>query len=76
MSDGIYKMSEAVDTVICDIEGTTTAISFVKDVLFPYVRSNLEEYLTANYETDECQNDLKLLINQVFNLAHKYSETH
>jgi methylthioribulose 1-phosphate dehydratase/enolase-phosphatase E1 len=33
-------------TLLLDIEGTTSSISFVKDILFPYVRNNLEEYLS------------------------------
>ena len=32
-------------TLLLDIEGTTTSISFVKDTLFPYVRTHLEEYV-------------------------------
>jgi methylthioribulose 1-phosphate dehydratase/enolase-phosphatase E1 len=39
--------------LLLDIEGCTTSISFVKDVLFPYVLANLDEYLkqlqTAEY---------------------------
>lgn len=31
--------------LLLDIEGTTTSISFVKDVLFPYVLTNLDEYV-------------------------------
>ena len=31
--------------LLLDIEGTTTSISFVKDVLFPYVINNLDVYL-------------------------------
>jgi len=31
--------------LLLDIEGTTTSISFVKDVLFPYVLKNLESYV-------------------------------
>lgn len=31
--------------LLLDIEGCTTSISFVKDVLFPYVLANLDEYL-------------------------------
>lgn len=33
-------------TLLLDIEGTTSSISFVKDILFPYVRNNLEEYVS------------------------------
>ena len=31
--------------LLLDIEGTTTSISFVKDVLFPYVLNNLDDYV-------------------------------
>lgn len=33
-----------------DIEGTTTRISFVKDVLFPYAHRKMHEYLLKNTE--------------------------
>jgi enolase-phosphatase E1 len=32
-------------TILTDIEGTTSSISFVKDVLFPYARAQLPEYV-------------------------------
>ena len=35
-------MSKAIVT---DIEGTTTSLSFVKDVLFPYARAHLPEFV-------------------------------
>ena len=34
--------------VVLDIEGTTTPISFVYDVLFPYAREHLNEFLTTH----------------------------
>ncbi|MDH5722698.1 MAG: acireductone synthase, partial [Alphaproteobacteria bacterium] len=34
-------MSHEIKAVITDIEGTTTELSFVKDVLFPYAVKNL-----------------------------------
>jgi enolase-phosphatase E1 len=37
--------------VVTDIEGTTTRIAFVHDVLFPYARENLAAFLTAQ-DTD------------------------
>ena len=36
-----------IDVVLLDIEGTTTPISFVHDVLFPYARARVEAYLAA-----------------------------
>jgi len=38
--------------VITDIEGTTTRIAFVHDVLFPYARAHLENFLHAHAEND------------------------
>ena len=33
------------DAIVLDIEGTTTPIAFVYEVLFPYARARLREYL-------------------------------
>ncbi|XP_054257085.1 enolase-phosphatase E1 [Macrosteles quadrilineatus] len=43
------------NTVILDIEGTTTSISFVKETLFPYVREHLEAYLKENWDSEVVQ---------------------
>ncbi|KVI02225.1 Class II aldolase/adducin N-terminal [Cynara cardunculus var. scolymus] len=37
--------------VVLDIEGTTTPISFVTDVLFPYARNNVRMHLEETYDT-------------------------
>mmetsp|Transcript_9835 Transcript_9835/g.24543 ORF Transcript_9835/g.24543 Transcript_9835/m.24543 type:complete len:276 (+) Transcript_9835:44-871(+) len=37
-----------VKAVVVDIEGTTTPITFVHDVLFPYVLAHLDEHLCAS----------------------------
>ena len=34
--------------VLTDIEGTTTPIAFVRDVLFPFARAALPEFLDAH----------------------------
>jgi enolase-phosphatase E1 len=34
--------------ILTDIEGTISSISFVKDVLFPYARKNVAEYINAH----------------------------
>jgi methylthioribulose 1-phosphate dehydratase/enolase-phosphatase E1 len=39
--------------LLLDIEGCTTAISFVKDVLFPYVIEHAEDYIAKNLDADE-----------------------
>lgn len=48
-----------------DIEGTTSPISFVTDVLFPYARDNVRKHLHATYGTDETKDDIALLRAQV-----------
>ncbi|XP_016962357.1 enolase-phosphatase E1 [Drosophila biarmipes] len=40
------------NVVLVDIEGTTTSISFVHDVLFPYARENVEKFLRESWEGD------------------------
>lgn len=34
-----------IKAIVTDIEGTTSSLSFVKDVLFPYARANLADYI-------------------------------
>ncbi|MCE2055549.1 hypothetical protein HAX54_042867 [Datura stramonium] len=51
--------------IVLDIEGTTTPISFVTDVLFPYARDNVGRHLDATYDSAETQEDIKLLRAQV-----------
>ncbi|KAG5579002.1 hypothetical protein H5410_049629 [Solanum commersonii] len=51
--------------IVLDIEGTTTPISFVTDVLFPYAHDNVGRHLDATYDSAETQEDIKLLRAQV-----------
>lgn len=37
-----------VDAIVTDIEGTTSSISFVHDVLFPYARANLNSFVATH----------------------------
>lgn len=37
-----------IKAIVTDIEGTTTSISFVYEVLFPYAREHLAEYVRAH----------------------------
>ncbi|WVZ71846.1 hypothetical protein U9M48_020380 [Paspalum notatum var. saurae] len=55
----------SVQSVVLDIEGTTSPISFVTDVLFPYARDNVRKHLDATYSTDETKDDIALLRAQV-----------
>ena len=38
----------SICAIVTDIEGTTSAISFVKDVLFPYADAHLDAYVAAH----------------------------
>jgi enolase-phosphatase E1 len=43
----LARRDPRVRAVVLDIEGTTTPIAFVYDVLFPFARAHLAEYLRA-----------------------------
>lgn len=48
--------------ILTDIEGTTTKISFVKDILFPYAFDKMDSFIKENQskaEVKEILNDLK-----------------
>ncbi|XP_012463714.1 probable bifunctional methylthioribulose-1-phosphate dehydratase/enolase-phosphatase E1 isoform X4 [Gossypium raimondii] len=63
--DSNFKLQPYPRCVVLDIEGTTTPISFVTDVLFPYARDNVGRHLSATYDSAETQDDIKLLRSQV-----------
>lgn len=50
-----------VRAILLDIEGTTTPISFVHDVLFPYSRQHLSSYLKQHAGSPGLVDDLKAL---------------
>jgi enolase-phosphatase E1 len=51
-------------SILLDIEGTTTPIAFVKDVLFPFARKSAASYLAAHRHEPEVQGDLALLVEE------------
>jgi len=46
-----------INTIVTDIEGTTSSLSFVKDVLFPYAREKMPAFIKNN-ENDETVSSL------------------
>jgi len=44
-----------ITTILTDIEGTTSSISFVKDILFPYARERLPAFIVTHTDTPEVQ---------------------
>ena len=47
--------------ILLDIEGTTTPIAFVHDVLFSHARAHAKEFLARNFDSDEVRADVALL---------------
>ncbi|XP_066339920.1 probable bifunctional methylthioribulose-1-phosphate dehydratase/enolase-phosphatase E1 isoform X2 [Miscanthus floridulus] len=68
LSPGISNGGHAAESPVCvvlDIEGTTTPISFVTDVMFPYARDNVRKHLTSTFDSEETKEDIKLLRLQI-----------
>lgn len=51
---------EKVSAILLDVAGTTTAISFVKETLYPFIIKNAEEFLKNSWENE----DVKKAISQ------------
>jgi 2,3-diketo-5-methylthio-1-phosphopentane phosphatase len=51
--------SDSICAVLLDIEGTTTPISFVFDVLFPYAAENIGRYLAEHLDDPQLQPALR-----------------
>ena len=47
-----------IQAIVTDIEGTTSSISFVKDVLFPYAKKYLAQYVNKNSHKQEVKEQL------------------
>ncbi len=54
MADGPSRSTD----LLLDIEGTTTSISFVYDVLFPYARAQLDRYVRESWKDPALQEDV------------------
>jgi len=50
-----------VRAILLDIEGTTTPIAFVHEVLFSYARTHARDFLKANFDSPEVRADVALL---------------
>jgi enolase-phosphatase E1 len=48
-----------IQAIVTDIEGTTSALSFVKEVLFPYARARLPEFVRARYGDPEVKKQVE-----------------
>lgn len=52
---------QAIKVVLLDVEGTTTSISFVADVMFPYARREVAKFLDSTFDSAETQADIEAL---------------
>ncbi|SPP84622.1 blast:Enolase-phosphatase E1 [Drosophila guanche] len=50
------------NVVLVDIEGTTTSISFVHDVLFPYAKNNVKKFLADGWESSS---EIKQIVQEL-----------
>lgn len=64
-----------IHTILTDIEGTTTSISFVHDILFPYSRSAISQFLTENLNNFEVSQILKNLWESNFQQHNQTKST-
>ena len=54
-----------IQAILTDIEGTTSSLSFVKDVLFPYARGNLHDFVYAHADEQPVRQTLDDVDNAV-----------
>lgn len=56
--------SKPFNVLLLDIEGTTTPIDFVYDILFPYARDHVKQYITEHSASAELEADLRRLLEE------------
>lgn len=64
-----------IKVLLLDIEGTTTSISFVVDVLFPYAKSHLTDFVRCNLSNSEVFDCVNVAIKTVFEEDGKEIDT-
>ncbi|KAF9125604.1 Enolase-phosphatase E1, partial [Mortierella sp. 14UC] len=57
----VHHVIHPYEVVVSDIEGTTTPIVFVKENLFPYVTSKLQDFLQRNWSGEEMKSAVEAL---------------
>lgn len=54
-----------IKAILTDIEGTTTSISFVFDILFPYSRAHIAEFVRKNQDDPAVRQELQAINKEV-----------
>ncbi|MDQ3011151.1 MAG: acireductone synthase, partial [Acidobacteriota bacterium] len=57
-------MSITASCILLDIEGTTTPIDFVYQVLFPFARTHAKDYLSRHWDAADVQRDVARLCEE------------
>ncbi len=60
-----------IKAIITDIEGTTSSLSFVKDVLFPYARKHMDDFVHAHAHDHE----VRALLDEVASSTHAANDS-
>jgi len=55
---------DGIRGILLDIEGTTTPIAFVHDVLFSYARQRVRDYLAKHFNEEAVRADIQLMQNE------------
>lgn len=71
-----------ITAIVTDIEGTTSSLSFVKDVLFPYAHKHMSEFILENYDNvsdildmvRQNENNMELTLEEVIEVLLRWIE--
>jgi enolase-phosphatase E1 len=56
-----------IQAILCDIEGTTSSLSFVHDVLFPLSSDRMEDFIKQNWDKDLIKQEIEQIKSQTAN---------
>jgi enolase-phosphatase E1 len=54
-----------IKAIVTDIEGTTSSVAFVKDVLFPYARKKLSAWLNEHSNDPRVQHEIAMVAEEI-----------
>jgi enolase-phosphatase E1 len=60
----LSPLTKQTSALLLDIEGTTTPIDFVYEVLFPYARTHVRAYLANHLSSEELRSDIASLLEE------------
>lgn len=69
------ESNDNYDVVLLDIEGTTTPVSFVYEVLFPYAQQKVKNYVEQHWNDPDLQRDIDMLVEQAAALSDAAEES-